>query len=101
MHLSTAPEPPPSAAEPAFQPLLDRVRTRLDAELAAFLDRKREAAAGVPEALELVEAVASLAVRGGKRLRPALVWAAYRACGGRREEAVLPLALSTELLHTY
>jgi geranylgeranyl diphosphate synthase type I len=101
MRSSTAPQPPPTAAGPAFQPLLDRVRGRLDGALAEFLDGKRAAAAGAPEALELIEAVARLAAQGGKRLRPALVWAAYRSCGGRREAAVLPLALSTELLHTY
>ncbi len=101
MHLSTAPQPPQPAAESAFQPLLDRVRARLDGALADFLDGKRAAAAGAPEARELVEGVAQLAMQGGKRLRPALVWAGYRAGGGRRDEAVLPLALSTELLHTY
>lgn len=99
--LSTAPLAADSTPPPAFQPLLDGLRTRLDAELAVFLDRKRAAAAGVPEARELVDEVARLASGGGKRLRPALVWAAYRAAGGRREEAVLSLALSTELLHTY
>lgn len=38
---------------------------------------------------------------GGKRLRPALTYFAYRAFGGRSHGRVLPLATSTELLHTY
>jgi geranylgeranyl diphosphate synthase type I len=50
---------------------------------------------------DLVDGIASLMAQGGKRLRPALVYFTYRACGGRAEEQVLPLALSTELLHTY
>ncbi|HEX5760490.1 MAG TPA: polyprenyl synthetase family protein [Thermoanaerobaculia bacterium] len=102
MERSTALRSPRPAADGPFQALLDEFRARLDRELDAFLGAKREAAAtGTPEALELVEGVARLVGQGGKRLRPALVWAAYRACGGEREAAVLPLALSTELLHTY
>jgi len=37
---------------------------------------------------------------GGKRLRPALVLAACRACGGD-DEACLPAMAAVELLHTY
>ena len=37
---------------------------------------------------------------GGKRLRPVLVLAAAEACGGRREDALLP-ACAVEALHTY
>jgi geranylgeranyl diphosphate synthase, type I len=101
MDRSTALRSPQPTDEASFQALLDAFRVPLDRELDAFLAGKRAAAAGAPEALELVDGVARLVAGGGKRLRPALVLAAYRACGGRREEAVLPLALSTELLHTY
>ena len=94
--LSTASQPPPTAARPAFQPLLDRLRARVDGELAVFLEAKR-AAASAPEARELVEGVARLVAQGGKRLRPALVCAAYRACGGRRDEVALPLPASTDV----
>jgi geranylgeranyl pyrophosphate synthase len=37
----------------------------------------------------------------GKRLRPILCVAAYRACGGEKEEAVYDLAASLELIHAY
>jgi len=37
---------------------------------------------------------------GGKRMRPALVLAAAKACGGREAEA-LPLACAVECIHTY
>jgi geranylgeranyl diphosphate synthase, type I len=49
----------------------------------------------------LVDGVGGLLELGGKRLRPALVYFTYRACGGAAEGQVLPLALSTELLHSY
>jgi geranylgeranyl diphosphate synthase type I len=105
MGLSTA---APSTAVPAaipegFEPLLAGFRARLDRALGDWLTAKRAeaVAAGSPETLELIEGVGQLANNGGKRLRPALVYYAYRACGGAADEEVLPLALSTELLHTY
>jgi geranylgeranyl diphosphate synthase type I len=57
--------------------------------------------AELPPLAALVDGVAHLMVQGGKRLRPALVYYTYRACGGRSEARALPLALATELLHTY
>jgi geranylgeranyl diphosphate synthase type I len=106
---------------------MEGFRTRLDGEIAAFLAGKRaaaEAASGtgwqpegqpggqsaptgprrlaeLPPLVALVDGVASLMVQGGKRLRPALVYYTYRACGGRSDARALPLALATELLHTY
>ncbi len=86
-----------------FPGLLEGFRTRLDQELKTWLESRRRLAneASSPEMLELVDGVGQLVVNGGKRLRPALVYYAYQACGGPSDEEVLPLALSTELLHTY
>jgi geranylgeranyl diphosphate synthase type I len=105
MGLSTA---APSTARPAavpegFTSLLAGFRDQLDRALSQWLDAKREEAIalGSPETLELIDGVGQLATQGGKRLRPALVYYTYRACGGAAAEEVLPLALSTELLHTY
>lgn len=98
----------PTAAPPAgetlpFSPLLADFRVRLDAALDALLAAKRRAAdeEGDPARQELAEGVGRLAKVGGKRLRPAFVWFTYRALGGERPEVALPLALATELLHTY
>jgi len=49
----------------------------------------------------MVDAIESLVRAGGKRLRPALVYHSYRLCGGRDDDRVMPLAMATELLHTY
>jgi len=91
-----------------FAALLAGFRATVDRALAEWIDGKRRAvaaeagsAAEATASRELADAVAALACQGGKRLRPALVHFTYRACGGRSEAAVLPLALSTELLHTY
>jgi geranylgeranyl diphosphate synthase type I len=87
----------------AFAGLLTDFRGKLERALAALLEAKREetVAAGSPETLDLIDGVGQLATHGGKRLRPALVYYTYRACGGASDEAVLPMALATELLHTY
>jgi geranylgeranyl diphosphate synthase type I len=88
-------------APEGFSGLLDDFREKLDRELQGWLSRKREAAGGFREAVELIDGVGQLVLQGGKRLRPALVYATYRACGGLSDAQVLPLALATELLHTY
>ncbi len=84
-----------------FHDLLDALREKLDRELAAWLASKRQAAAGWREMSELIDGVGQLTTQGGKRLRPALVYYTYRACGGPSDQEVLPLALACELIHTY
>ncbi len=89
------------AAPGEFIGLLDGFREKLDHELAAWLAAKRQAASGSREMLELIDGVGELLTHGGKRLRPALVYYTYRACGGPSDDEALPVALSIELLHTY
>ncbi|MCA9610425.1 MAG: polyprenyl synthetase family protein [Myxococcales bacterium] len=75
----------------------------MDARLGEYLDEKRAAARALaPEAEELVEAVAALTMRGGKRLRPALLSAAFSAVAPGRDPAVtVDAQASLELLQTY
>lgn len=85
-----------------FEALMERFRSRLDAELVLFLKGRRQAtAAQAPEAEALLDQLEGLIFGGGKRLRPALVYFGYVACEGTAEAKVLPLAMATELLHTY
>ena len=100
------PEAPAAAPEESFAAQLAGFRDILERELAAWLEAKRGELAALPapeaDALrELVDGVGQLASYGGKRLRPALVYYTYLGCGGRSREEVLPLALATELVHTY
>jgi geranylgeranyl diphosphate synthase type I len=100
--ITTAGDRSATATFAAFERQLAELRQRIDAALGAFLDAKADAARyRRPGTAELVGAVSRLVSSGGKRLRPALVLATYRAAGGRHDDAVLPLALSTELLHSY
>ncbi len=105
--IALAPEARPLLGETLpFGPLLADFRARLDAALAELLAAKRRAARGEGESgdlarLELIDGIGHLASLSGKRLRPAFVWFTYRAFGGTKDEEALPLALATELLHTY
>jgi geranylgeranyl diphosphate synthase type I len=100
---------PASAGAASFAELIAGFRETLDGALGEWIEGKRREvardSAGTAEAtamLELIEGVAALTRHGGKRLRPALVHYTFRACGGRSDAAAaLPLALATELLHTY
>lgn len=84
-----------------FRVLLADFRERHDRALEEFLEEKQRRIPGRPESRELTRVLIDLVRTGGKRLRPALTYYGYRASGGRSDGAVLPLALSTELLHTY
>jgi geranylgeranyl diphosphate synthase type I len=103
MGLSTATTSaaPEEAAPAGFASLLEGFREKLDRELNRWLADKRQAAGGFREAVELIDGVGQLVLQGGKRLRPALVYYTYRACGGPSDAEVLPLSLAVELLHTY
>jgi geranylgeranyl diphosphate synthase, type I len=87
---------PATAGDQDLRPAAGAVCARVPARQAAAAGL-----AALPPLVALVDGVSSLMVQGGKRLRPALVHYTYRACGGRSDDRVLPLALATELLHTY
>ncbi|HVU01960.1 MAG TPA: polyprenyl synthetase family protein [Polyangiaceae bacterium] len=86
-----------------FAALLETVRKEVDSRLAGLFDAKIDAAASRgPEVVDMVEAVRDLCLRGGKRLRAALVVAGYRAASGSADlEAALDAAVAIELLHAY
>jgi geranylgeranyl pyrophosphate synthase len=80
--------------EPDLERFVNESCARVDAHLDAFLP-----AADEPPAL-LHEAMRYATYSGGKRLRPALVFAAAHAVGLSPERAA-PLASAVELVHTY
>jgi geranylgeranyl diphosphate synthase type I len=87
----------------AFSEILGEARARVDARLAAWLrPRVLEAGAVSAEVGAAAEAVERLALRGGKRMRAALVAAGYEACGGEGSlVAVDPAMVAVELLQAY
>jgi geranylgeranyl diphosphate synthase type II len=81
-------------SEPDLEGFLDECCARVDTQLDRSLPRADESPAILHEAMRY--AVYS----GGKRLRPALVFAAAHACKLAPERAA-PLAAAVELVHTY
>ena len=93
-----------SPAAIAFQAHLRMVKGQVDGALATRLDALRVRLREVGGAdLEVVaDAMKSLVIRGGKRFRPALLVAAYEACGGEGGiAATLGGCEALELLQTY
>lgn len=82
---------------------LEEVRRGVDGRLARFFEEERVAAGQLaPEALELVEAIEALTMRGGKRLRPAVLVAAFRSIAPDRDwTETLPACAGLELLQSY
>jgi len=98
MHSSAA-----SGREPQpFEPFRHEVKALVDAALASWLyPHAAEAHAIGADAASMHDAVASLALRGGKRLRPVLLVASYVACGGQKGEEVSPALVALELLQAF
>jgi geranylgeranyl diphosphate synthase type I len=81
---------------------MDRVRLEVDGVLGRFLaDRRAELAGLDPEAARLADEIVRVVRAGGKRIRPSLCVAAFRAAGGRdADERILRAGAALELLHT-
>jgi len=79
------------------------VRERVDARLRAFLEAKQENARRTsPEGVELADSIARLTLRGGKRLRPAVLVASFQTVApdgdlARTDDA----SAAIELLQSY
>jgi geranylgeranyl diphosphate synthase type I len=79
------------------------IRQQVDAILERFFEAKCEEARQLsPKAIELVSEVRDLTMRGGKRLRPIVTAAAYRAASGSNDlSPTLVVGAALELLQTY
>ena len=93
-----------SSGATRFDAWLDVIRHSTQDYLAAFFEEKQSQAQAISRAgVDLVRAVADLTLRGGKRLRAALLSGAYRAaCGGGADSTnILDAGASLEVLQTY
>jgi geranylgeranyl diphosphate synthase type I len=95
----------PRATDPeeAFRNLLADVRSDVDARLAGYLDaRVAETARHGADVEAMTRAVRDLTLRGGKRLRAALVLLGYLACDENGPTGpALDAGVAFELLQTY
>jgi len=86
----------------AFCAAIRSFNSSFEADLHAFFRLKRNGLLDLsPDAVELLDSLEELVFAGGKRLRPALIRAAFQACGGTDSDRVRPLSMAVELLHTY
>jgi len=68
----------------------------MDLELRAMLSTRSRV---VPA--QLLDAMSYALLAGGKRVRPALLMACFKACGGQDEAVAMTAAMSIECMHTY
>jgi geranylgeranyl diphosphate synthase type I len=87
----------------SFDALLKQVRREVEARLTTLFKQKLADADPLgPDVIALVDALRDLTMRGGKRFRPALLFAAYRAVDDAAPDAVaLDAGTALELLQTY
>jgi geranylgeranyl diphosphate synthase type I len=91
----------------AFTSHLGRTKTAVDAGLAEFLAHERERAVRHDDVAFVSKVTSDLAMRGGKRLRPALLAAAFdgfRSGSGSHDaafDACMPALVALELLQVY
>lgn len=81
----------------------EAVADRVGERLRAFFETRRgDAARTSPAAPELIDAIAELTLRGGKRLRPCALYAGYRCVRGEdAEAATVDAGAALELLQSY
>ncbi len=66
-----------------------------------FKEHKKRGERIHSEGVKVIEYLKDYTMRGGKRVRPALIIAGYKAVGGEDEENILPASLSIEALQSY
>lgn len=82
--------------------LLEEYKKRLDVALNSYFQKKiKEAGNSHSLAKEAVKMIADFTLNAGKRIRPALVYYAYLAQGGKNQKDILEASMSIELVHTF
>lgn len=82
--------------------LLKNYKKQFDPTLEKYFKRKIEKAAKIdPLAKQAVKMIADFTLAGGKRIRPALVYYGYIACGGKELVNIIEASMSIELVHTF
>lgn len=85
-----------------MQKILKTLGVQIERRLSVFLKRKvKEAGQVSPLLQEMTYQGMEFVMRGGKRIRPTLVYYGYLAGGGRNKKAILDAAICVELIHNY
>lgn len=82
--------------------LLKSYKNRLDPFLKAYFNKKSKKAESLdPIAKQAVDMISDFTLSGGKRIRPALVYYGYLACGGKEGDEIVEASMAIELVHTF
>jgi geranylgeranyl diphosphate synthase type I len=85
-----------------FKSQLLEHRDKVNLELEAYFKKKIVAYEGISEfASKFIRDLAEFTLRGGKRLRPALMYHAYKLFGGENDEELIKISCFLELLQSY
>lgn len=81
---------------------LRRYKLLIDRKLASyFVDKKTEYNNVSPFITGFLENIEEFTLRGGKRLRPALMYHSYKVFGGKEEDKVISLSIFIELIQSF
>ncbi len=81
---------------------LGKWREKINKELEKEFKKHKERAREVhPEGVKVIDYLEDYTMRGGKRVRPALIIAGYMGVGGDEIEKIIPASLSIEALQSY
>jgi geranylgeranyl diphosphate synthase type I len=81
---------------------LSEFKEKLDANLKKFFDERiREVEVVDPSAVEMMKLLQNYTLRGGKRIRAALIYYGYRCFKKGKERDILRAAMSIELIQSY
>ncbi len=82
--------------------LLENYKNRLQPFLKNYFEGKLEKAESIdPLAEESVKFIRDFTLAGGKRIRPAVMYYAYLACGGEDEERIVKASMAIEMIHSF
>ena len=74
----------------------------VEKEIEKYFELKRKEASEIsPHCKEMVDFVADMTLRGGKRVRAAILYYSYMAHGGKDKKAIMKVAVAMELMQTY
>lgn len=96
----------------SFQQSLKQIQTLLQTELITFFGKKRKEAKKMhPELVSMVNQIADLTLRGGKRIRPFLCWMGYQIMLNakcqmlnnktREDKMLIETMVALELFHSF
>lgn len=74
----------------------------VEKEIEKYFESKRKEANEIsPHCKEMVDFIADMTLRGGKRVRAAILYYSYMAHGGKDKKAIMKVAVAMELMQTY